>query len=299
MSYLDPDILTAIGRAGFGPRRPVEGPIAGQHRSPLHGLSPEFADFRSYAPGDDPRNLDWRAFARSDRLYIRRYEEESNLRAYIIVDASKSMAYQTPDQSRPRRSKFDIAATIGLSLAAVSLRQRDAVGLLTADRRTQTVLTMSGANSQLAEIDQQLQRITPVGETDLVAAIRPQIDQIARRSVVVLISDFLTDLDELSGLLGQLRFRGCELLAIQVLDNDELDLPFESSTLFVDIEGDEELFAEPWAFREAYQDAMTSYCDELRDQILSAGYDFWQIQTGDPLPTAIASRLHARAAASL
>ena len=297
MPYLDPDILTAIGRAGFGPRRPVEGPIAGQHRSPLHGLSPEFADFRSYAPGDDPKNLDWRAFARSDRLYIRRYEEESNLRAYVIVDASRSMAYVSPDSKR--RSKFDTAATIGVSLAAVALRQRDAVGLMTADRRAETVLTVSGANSQLAEFDNRLQSITPDGTTELVAALRPQVDQIARRSVVILISDFLTELDELSTLLGQLRFRGCELLAVQVLDDDELELPFQSSTLFVDIEGDEELFAEPWAFREAYRDAMADYCSQLEGEIRSAGYDFWQIRTGDPLPSALASRLHARAAMSV
>ena len=298
MPLLNPDILTAIGRAGFGPRRPVEGPVAGQHRSPLHGLSPEFADFRSYAPGDDPRNLDWRAFARSDRLYIRRYEEESNLRSYLIVDSSRSMAYAAPASRRgaARPSKYYTAATIGVSLAAVSLGQRDAVGLMTVDREVDGKLSPSGATSQLPEIDRRLEAITPDGTTDLVAALRPQIDQIARRSLVVVISDWLTELDDLPQLIGQLRHRGCELLAIQVLDDDEIDLPFESSTLFVDIEGSEELFAEPWAFRAAYRDAMSAYCDQLRDEIKSAGYDFWQIRCGDPLPAALASRLHARAA---
>ena len=300
MPLLDPDILTAIGRAGFGPKRPVEGPVAGQHRSPLHGLSPEFADFRSYAPGDDPRNLDWRAYARSDRLYIRRYEEESNLRSYLIVDSSRSMQYTSSQQDRQvTRSKFEVASTIAVSLAAVSLRQRDAVGLLTADRTVETVLSPSGATTQLSEIDRRLEQKTPDGTSDLVAALRPQIDQLARRSFVVLISDFLTDVDDLSALLGQIRHRGCELLAIQVLDDDELDLPFESSTMFVDIEGNEEVLAEPWAFRDAYREAMSVFCDSLTTAIRSAGFDFWQIRCGESLPHALASRLHQRAAITM
>ena len=299
MSLLDPDILTAIGRAKLGPRRPVEGPVSGQHRSPLHGLSPEFADFRNYAPGDDPRNIDWRVFARSDRYYIRRYEEESNLRAYFVIDSSRSMQYRgtsrrTRRGGQPPRSKYETAATIAVSLGAVSLRQRDAVGLLTADREVSSVLQPSAAGSQLPEIDRRLSELTPDGETDLVAALRPQVDQMARRSLIVVVSDFLTDLDELSALLGQLRYRGHDLLAIQVLDEDEVELPFEGSTLFVDIEGDEEVFAEPWAFREAYRDAMLEYCDRLENDVRAASYDFWSLRCDDDLPTAIASRLHAR-----
>ena len=125
MSYLDPELLSRLTAIGVKARQPMEGSISGLHRSPLHGLSPEFADYRSYTPGDDLKNIDWKVFGRSDRFYIKRYEEESNLRAFFVVDASASMTYGQP------RSKFDVAATIACGMAGALIKQRDSVGLAT------------------------------------------------------------------------------------------------------------------------------------------------------------------------
>src|SRR5689334_14724905 len=144
--YFNPDIIGRIARIGFKAGQPVEGGIAGQHRSPLHGLSSEFADYRSYTPGDDLKGLDWRAFARSDRFYIKRFEEESNLRAWLLVDASASMRYGTSG------TKFATAATAAASLAAVLLRQRDAVGAAVVGAKVTRELPPSGTASQLMKL---------------------------------------------------------------------------------------------------------------------------------------------------
>src|SRR4051812_8543548 len=192
-SYLVPEILARIARLGLRAQRVVEGTISGLHRSPLHGLSVEFADYREYAPGDDLKRLDWRAYARSERYVVKRFEEESNLRATILLDASRSMTY---GGRRPRSvSKFDYAATLAASLAALCVKQRDAVGLALVDQEQRTWLRPAATNAQLAKILDALQRAKPDRQTELGAVIHRVSDQIRARGLVVIISDLLTDLD--------------------------------------------------------------------------------------------------------
>ena len=161
-TYLNPDIIGRLAGIGLRANQPVEGTIAGQHRSPLHGLSPEFADYRAYTPGDDLKNLDWKAYGRSDRFYIKQFEEESNLRAFLIVDDSASMTYGDGEAN-----KFHCAATIACSLAATLLRQRDAVGLSTVSSGINSEMRPSGTTSQLNKLVDTLQQVTCAGETDL------------------------------------------------------------------------------------------------------------------------------------
>ncbi|MBA3273823.1 MAG: DUF58 domain-containing protein, partial [Chthoniobacterales bacterium] len=157
--YLNPEIIARISRLGFKARRVVEGSISGQHRSPMHGVSVEFADYREYAPGDDLKRIDWRAYARSNRFQIKRYEEESNLRCTILVDASRSMSYEPKNASRP--SKYAYAATIATSLAALLVQQRDAVGMAIFDADERLFMRSAATQAQLARIIDVLEKTKP------------------------------------------------------------------------------------------------------------------------------------------
>ncbi|MFH1301866.1 MAG: DUF58 domain-containing protein [Planctomycetota bacterium] len=287
--YLNPEIIGRIAGIGFKTRQPVEGTIAGLHRSPLHGLSPEFADYRSYTPGDDLKNLDWKAYARSDRFYIKRFEEESNLRAVFIVDSSASMAY-----GEPAFSKYDCAATIAVSLSAVLLKQRDAVGLAILNDRVQEDLKTGSTPSHLAKFMEVLQRTKLVGETDIGPAVSQVADQIHRRGVVVVLSDLLTPLDRFYESLGKLQHSGHEVIVAHILHRDEVEMPFKDSVIFKDIEGDEEIFAEPWAFHKAYQAAMEQFIQETRLRCQYCGIDYLPVLTDENLGVVLSSYLHNR-----
>ncbi|MBX3442208.1 MAG: DUF58 domain-containing protein [Planctomyces sp.] len=284
--YFQPAVIGRIARIGFRAGQPVEGSITGQHRSPLHGLSAEFADFRTYTPGDDLKHLDWRAYARSDRYYIKRFEEESNLRCWLIVDDSASMNYG-PEGER----KYDIAATAAVSLAAVLLKQRDAVGLATAGSKIREELRPSGAQSQLIKLEETLTRVTPGGETDLGAVVRELADRIPRRGLVVICSDLFTDLDHLYEALGRLQYGGHAVVLLHILHRDEAELPFNDSVIFRDIEGSEELFAEPWSFRTAYQQAIEQFCGEVRERCQYCGIDYVRLLTDEDLGLALSRYL--------
>jgi uncharacterized protein (DUF58 family) len=290
--HLSPEIIARITPLGLRANRVVEGSISGLHRSPLHGVSVEFADYREYSPGDDLRRLDWRAYARSNKFQIKRYEEESNLRATLLLDASASMRY-----GRGAMTKFDYAATLAASMAALLVKQRDAVGLSIFDEQERGWLRPAATQSQLAKIIDMLEKTKPDRKTELSVVMNKVADQIKSRGLVIVISDLLTDLDSFYGGLGRLQYRGHEILIFQVLDSDEIDMPFKDSVLFRDIEGGaaaEELFAEPWAFRKAYKAAMETFIAEVRGRCQFAGIDHLLLRTSDDLGTALSHYLHGR-----
>jgi uncharacterized protein (DUF58 family) len=269
-SYLDPVVLSSIHNLGLRAQRVVEGTISGLHRSPLHGVSVEFASYREYAPGDDLRRLDWRAYARSNRHFVKQYEEESNLRATILLDASASMKY-----GEGPMTKFDYAATVAASLASLCVHQRDAVALGIFDSSERVFLRAAATQAQLAKIIDVLDRSKPERESDLGGVMNQVCDKIKRRGVVIVISDLLVDLDSFYKSLGRLQHNGHEILVFQILDDDEIELPFGDSVLFKDIEGTEQLFAEPWAFRKAYKQAMeTSFTRPPRAAAARASITF-------------------------
>jgi uncharacterized protein (DUF58 family) len=292
-SHLDPKILSRIMPLGFRAQRIVEGSISGLHRSPLHGVSVEFANYREYTPGDDLKRLDWRAYARSNRFHIKQYEEESDLRATILLDASASMRYAGREMS-----KFDYAATLAASLAMLLVRQRDAVGLAVFDEAERAWLRPAATHAQLHKIIDILEKTRPDRRTDLAVAMNKVAGQIKRRGVVIIVSDLLTDLDAFYQSLGRLQYQGHEILVFQILDPDEIDLPFQDSVLFKDIEPEaqpEELFAEPWAFRKAYKSAMEEFIGEVKSRCQYAGIDHLMLRTSDDLAAALSFYLHSRA----
>jgi len=294
-TYLKPEVLARIVPLGLRAQRVVEGTMAGLHRSPLHGLSVEFADYRDYTPGDDLKRLDWRAYARSNRFYIKRYEEETNFRATLLVDASASMRYgRSAQRGEGGMTKFDYAATLAASLAVLCLKQRDAVGLALFDEVERTWLRPSAVHSQLTKILDTLQSAKPDRTTDLGFILNKVAAQINARGVIILISDLLCDLDALYEGLGRLQFNGHDIMIFHVLDSEEIELPFNDSVLFRDIEGNEELFAEPWSFRQAYQRAMREFIAEAGNRCRTAGIDYTQLTTSDDLGQGLSQYLHQR-----
>ncbi len=287
--FLKPEILEQVSTIGFRAKLPMVGSITGLHRSPLHGLSPEFADYRSYTPGDDLKNLDWKAYARSDRFYIKRFEEESNLRACFVVDTSASMSYQ-----RNALSKFETAATVATTLAALLLKQRDSVSLITVSNQVHHELRSASLSSQLIKIIDQLDSTKLAGETDLGPVVALLSDQVPRRGVVFVLSDLLTPLDSFYESLGKLQHAGHEVILLHILDRDEIEIPFKDSVIFRDIEGDEEIFAEPWAFQKAYTEAINQFRDEVQQRCQFCGIDYLPILTDDNLGLLLSHYLHTR-----
>jgi uncharacterized protein (DUF58 family) len=298
MSPLDPSILSKIFPLGLRAQKVVEGSISGLHRSPLHGVSVEFADYREYTPGDDLKRIDWRAYARSNKFQIKRYEEESNLRATIVLDASASMRYGRSADTGAM-TKFQYAATLAASLAALLIKQRDAVGLAVFDEQERTWLRPAATASQLMKICETLENTKPDRKTELSVVMKKVAGQIKSRGLVMIVSDLLTDLDSFYDALGRLQYQGHEILIFQVLDPDEIELPFKNSVLFRDIEGGaaaEELFAEPWAFRKAYKQAMENFIADVRARCHYAGINHLLLKTSDELGAALSFYLHGREA---
>ena len=253
-NYSDPDVLSRIVPLSLRARRVVEGSVSGLHKSPFHGSNVEFSAYREYAPGDDLRRLDWRVYGRSDRHYIKQFEEESNLRATIVLDASRSMRY-----GEGPLSKFDYAATIAASLATLLVAQQDPVGLALFDREQHDLIPPAATQAQLHEIIRRLENTTPDRETELGPVLQSLAGQLKRRGLVVIISDLLTDQDEWLEGLSRLQYAGHEIIMLHVLDRDEIEMPFDDSVMFCDIEGSEQVMAEPWNFRRAYRDAMQCF----------------------------------------
>ena len=289
--YLDPRVLARIDSLGLRAHKVVEGAISGLHRSPLHGVSVEFADYREYSPGDDLRRLDWRAYARTNRHFIKQYEEESNLRATVFLDASASMKYAGRGAAM---TKFDYAATLAASLAALCVNQRDAVGLALFDDAERVFVRPAATQAQLARLIDVLERALPQRQTELGAVMKQVCDKVRGRGVVVVISDLLCDLDAFYDGLGRLQHNGHEILVFQVLDADEIELPFKDSVLFKDIEGAEQLFAEPWAFRKAYKKAMEEFIADVAARCRFGGIDHVLLKTSDDLGVALSHYLHGR-----
>jgi uncharacterized protein (DUF58 family) len=287
--YSDPEVLARIAGLTLRARQVVEGTISGLHRSPFHGFNVEFAEYREYSPGDDLRRLDWRVLGRTDRFYVKQYEEESNLRATLVLDCSASMRYGSGPLN-----KFQYAATAAASLATLLVEQQDPVGLALFDQEAREILPPAATQAQLARIIGLLERAQPNRQTELGSVLETLSEQSKQRGMTIILSDLLTNLDDFRDGLRRLQYRGHEILVLHVLDPDELELPFNDLVMFRDIEGQEELLAEPWAFRKAYQAAMVQFLDEVRGGCGKRGIEYLLLRTDQPLADALSHYLHAR-----
>lgn len=292
--YFDPDILTKLERLDLKARMIVEGYISGLHKSPFHGFSVEFAQHREYAPGDDLRRIDWKVYARSDRHYIKEYEEETNLVAYVALDISESMRYASG-----RLSKLEYGSYIAASLIYLMLLQRDAVGLVLFDADVRQVIRHSGNPGHREQLIAALEAVRPTEKTDLGKALDYVAGQLKRRGMVIVVSDLFGDMARLLTGLKRLRHRGHDVIVFHVLDKDELEFPFQELTLFKGMEGYPQLFAEPRALRRQYLDELHAFIRRVREECVAHRIDYQQLSTADPLDVALSSYLATRMASSV
>jgi uncharacterized protein (DUF58 family) len=289
-SYLDPETASRLGRLDLIARLVVEGFITGLHRSPYHGFSVEFSEHRPYMQGDPLRDLDWKALAKTDRMYVKRYEEETNLKAYLLVDASGSMAFGDGG----RVTKFRYTCCLAAALAYLMLRQRDAVGLAVFRDGLVTLVPPRSVSSHLNVLLRELTRTEPAKESAMAPAFHDLAERLSRRGLVVVLSDLLDDPKQVLTGLRHFRHRGHEVLALQVLDPRERDLDFRrSDTRFVDLEAgdDASVVTQPWHIQDAYRQHMESLLAQYRRGCAEAGVDYALLDTATAFDTALSRYL--------
>jgi uncharacterized protein (DUF58 family) len=286
---LEPEALARVHALRLQATQTVDGLLMGLHRSPHHGSSVEFAEHKQYAPGDEIRHIDWRVYAKSDKFYVKRFEQETNMRAMLLCDASASMLYSSPQQ----RTKYDYAASLAASFGYILLRQQDAVGLMVADTETRTWVPPRARSSHLTHLCEVLVANTPEkgAQTDLTSAVERLSEVFENRGPVFVFSDFLDTTRRWVEILRQMESRRQHVTLFQVLDPWELTFPFDEMTAFRSLETGRKILAEPRAMREAYIREIQAFIAELRVMCLEAGMSYRMVTTDTPLSEALASYL--------
>ncbi|MCA9244882.1 MAG: DUF58 domain-containing protein [Phycisphaerales bacterium] len=289
--YLDPETIAAMRGLELRAKAIVAGAISGLHRSAYHGFSVEFAEHRQYAPGDDIRYIDWRVFGRVDRFYIKEYEEETNLKAYIILDASKSMAFASDGVSKIEYAKYVAAA-----LTHLVTSQQDAVALVLWDEKLRKFIPPGNNPLHQRDIYRTLSEAEPEGTTDVGGLLQELAERVRQRSLMIILSDLL-DTSELSLMkaLRHLRHKGHDVIVFHVLDHAELEFPFDRMTRFEGLEVSDHLLADPRALREAYLAEMEGFCQSVKGACMANQMDYVTLDTSRPLDVALSSYLAARA----
>lgn len=280
--FLDPTALMKIKSLQLRAKAVADGFQAGIHRSPYHGFSAEFSEYRQYSPGDDPKYLDWRLFARSDRYFIKKFEDETNRRCYLLVDLSKSMQYTSGEYT-----KADYARTLAATLAYFLANQRDSVGMLLFAEKVLDYHEARFRPGHMGRLLGALDRVTEGTHTDLQSPLSQIARTVNRRGLVVLISDLLADIDSLQDNLGYLKSRGHDILVLRVLDSAELEFPFEEANMVHDLESGRNMYVEPADIRAQYKANFDAHEMNIREacQRLGAGYS--RMLTTEPLETGL------------
>ena len=280
----DPTALSKYGRLAFVARNLVEGFLTGVHKSPYKGFSVEFAEHRQYYPGDEIRHIDWCAYGKTDRYYIKEYEEETNLRAHLLVDASGSMKFQ--GNNHP--SKFQYAQYLAASLAYLMLHQRDAVGLATHDTKLRQLIPPKANSKHLLRLIQTLEKTVPRGETSLAPLWHQLADRFSRRGLIVILSDCFEAIGPLMKALGHFRHQKHEILLFHILAPEEIEFPYKKWTQFRNLEVmGHKLLVDPQRLRKEYLKNFQEFCQQLRLQAGQMMIDYHLLRTDEPVEKAL------------
>ena len=280
--YLHPEVAAKLGNMSLRARLVVEGYIIGLHKSPYHGFSVEFAEHRAYGPGDEIRHIDWKLYGKTDRYYVKQYEEETNLRSYLIMDISKSMTYRSKNIS-----KLEYASYLTAALSYLMLNQKDGIGLILFDKKIQSFIPPRSTSSHLNTIFSQLDQINPGEDTQLGNVLHEMADRIKKRGLVILISDLFDDFDAIIGGLKHFRYNKQEVIVFHILDRQELNFNFNTRTRFKDMETGELVTTEPWQIRNSYKDLMLKFQDKYRKQCRKRLIDYIPLFTDHDLDIAL------------
>ena len=305
--YLHPATLARLKSFELRAKMIVEGIMSGQHRTPYQGFSVEFAQHRPYVPGDDVRHLDWKVFARTDKLHLKQYQQETTLDLIVMVDSSGSMAYGSRrfaeasgigQKLSPRGglnwTKFDHATALAAALSYITLRQGDRAGLVVYADAIRAMVNRSSAMGTWRQVVGALSTHPIDQPTDIGRAVDQMLAKVTNRCLIAIISDFFVDPDQIRAAFARVRHRGHDLIAFQVVDRDEVEFDFTQTTPFVGLEGEPMLRVDPRALRSAYLEAITTHAEQLERTTRGFGFDFQQVNThdwlGPPLATFVARR---------
>jgi uncharacterized protein (DUF58 family) len=290
--YLDPLTLASLEGLDLQARMVVEGYVAGMHPSPYHGFSVEFAEHREYVPGDDIRHVDWKVWSKTDKLYLKQYEEETNLLLYLLLDTSESMSYHSGENV----TKLQYAEFVVAALAYMILQQQDSVGLALFDDAVRRYLKPAGQPSQLKELLHLLD-VTPAREkSDLGLVFNDLAERFKKRGVVAVFSDLFDDVPRVLTGLKHFRHRRHEVIVFHILDPAEIEFPFRDPTMFKGLEGMAEILTDPHALGRAYRDELASFKQEMEKECRMIDIDYVPLRTDQSLDVPLSSYLASRAA---
>jgi uncharacterized protein (DUF58 family) len=287
--YLVPEVLSRLKGMELKARLVVEGFLIGLHRSPYRGFSVEFAEHRPYMPGDEIRRIDWKIYGKTDRFYVKEYEEETNLKAYLLLDASASMAFKSGGMD-----KLEYARYLAASLAYLLLKQKDSVGLCVFDTRLRRYIPPRSAGNHIHNLLKELDRTQSGGETDLSSTFHQLAEKIRRRGLIIVVSDLLDDPQKVVKGLRHFRHKRHEVLVFHILDPWEIDFPYREPALFRDMESDEKLVLEPESLKGEYKKRMEFFLNYYKSQCRDSLIDYVNVSTTTPFDRALFAYLTKR-----
>lgn len=290
--YLKPEVIRSVARLDLRARFIVEGFLTGLHASPFQGFSVEFSEHRRYSQGDDPKDIDWLVYAKTDRYYVKKYQAETNISGYLLMDLSESMGYT----HRQQLTKFDYATCLAAALAYLMVHQQDPVGLMTFDTEIRTCLKPHSKRSQLGNILALLSRAKPAGQTDVAGSLRRVAAMIRQRSLLMIFSDLLCDPETVIGSLNLLRHAGHDVILFHVLDEAEVNFPFDGLVDFQDPESGESLMVDAAGIRRDYLETLAEMRENYKQKCRRAGVDYVPLDTSLPFDRALVEYLSQRQA---
>ncbi len=290
--YLKPEVIQNIARLDLRAKFIVEGFLSGLHTSPFQGFSVEFSEHRRYNPGDDPKDIDWQVFARTDRIYVKRYQAETNITGYVLMDLSRSMAYTY----RQDLTKFDYAVCLAAAISYLMVHQQDPIGLITFDDELRHSLPARSRRSQFGNILAVLQQCQPTGQTAIGDNLKRIASMIKHRSLMMLMSDLLTDPDDVIDSLRMLRYAGHDVILFHILDEAEVTFPFSGSVDLLEPESSDHQIVDAAGIRSDYLKAVQELRDRFRDECFAIGADYVPLDTSQPFDKALAEYLYQRQA---
>ncbi len=280
--YLSSDIISKVSNLSLKARLLVEGLIVGMHKSPYHGFSVEFSEHRSYNKGDEIRNIDWKIWGKTDKYFVKEYEEETNLLSHIILDQSKSMTYASNDISKLEYSKI-----LSASLAYLMLKQQDGVGLTLFDSKIRSLIEPKSKSNHIKSLFSIMENTTPGSDTKIGDILHVSAESIKKRGLVILISDFFDDVESIVSGIKHYRYKGNEVIVFHVLDPKELNLSFDERTEFIDLETGESITTDPWHIQNDYNKKMIDFCKKLELNCKKNKVDYTLLTTNTPVEIAL------------
>ena len=282
-NFLDPSFISKLNSLELKARLVVEGFMVGLHKSPYHGFSVEFSEHRAYMQGDNLKDVDWKVFGKTEKYFIKQYEEETNLRSYIFLDTSNSMAYNSGENV----SKLDYSVTLAAALSYLMIHQQDAVGLTLYSEKIQKFLPPKSSRAYLQEVLKNLAMVQASEKTNTAASLSEGAEKLKRRGLVVIISDFFDEINSVLKALKHFSYKKNEVIVFQILDPMEKTFSFGRDAIFKDLETGDELTTQPYQIQKAYREAMNEFTSRIKSECLNSNIDYNLIETSDSYDKAL------------